>query len=64
MSQEVDKMLSRAITMGWRVKRTGGNHIKAMSPDGNSVVVISGTPSDHRAIMNIRAAFRRAGLDL
>jgi hypothetical protein len=33
-------------------------------PDGKKPVVFAATPSDKRGALNLRAALRRAGLDL
>lgn len=49
---------------GWAVEGGGGRHLKWLHPDGETMVVTSATPSDHRALMNARSDLRRAGLDI
>jgi predicted RNA binding protein YcfA (HicA-like mRNA interferase family) len=44
---------------GWRIEQTKKNHIKLFSPHGNCIVLASSTPSDHRALENVKAAVRR-----
>lgn len=45
---------------GWRIEITKKNHLKLFSPEGG-IVVASGTPSDWRAMMQLRADLRRHG---
>lgn len=50
---------------GWEVRPTNSNHIKLIPPDAaKRVVIVAGTPSDHRAFQNTRAACRRSGAAL
>jgi hypothetical protein len=60
---DIDEMVDLAQQKGWRVK-VGDSHKQLFSPDGKKIVTVAGTPSDHRALMNIRAEFKRAGLDM
>lgn len=48
------------------IKLTSGSHIrvKMTGPLGTRVVVASKTPSDQRAVMNIRGDIRRAGREI
>lgn len=56
------KLATRA---GWRVERTGSGHWSFKSPDlAVAPIIVASTPSDHRSMLNARAALRRAGLDL
>ncbi len=51
-----------AIIHTWRLRGanvTVGRHIKIRFPNGR-MVVVSVSPSDHRALMNIKADIRRA----
>ncbi len=57
---EVLRRLRRA---GWDVKR-GRKHWIARPPAGGGQIVVSATPSDERSMKNLRAALRRAGMDL
>ncbi len=59
------ELFDKATTAGWRVERTGGNHVRLLSPDRSvPPVITSSTPSDPRAIKNLRAMLRRYGLDV
>ena len=61
---EIPEMFRIAQQKGWRVELTGGNHRRALSPDGKHTVIAASTPSDHRAHMNVKLDFKRAGLDM
>lgn len=56
-------MLEVAADNGWRVETRGSNHRQAYSPDGKYIITVAATPSDWRAHMNVKAQFKRAGLD-
>lgn len=58
---DTDDLLELAEEQGWKIDRTGKNHYKLTSPEGQ-IVGHSGTPSDHRAILNFRAELKRKGL--
>lgn len=58
---KTDDLLDLAECQGWKVERTSKNHYKLTSPDGH-IVGHSGTPSDHRAVLNFRAELKRKGL--
>lgn len=61
--KDVLKLVRHARAHGWSVRTTGSGHLKLVPPDKNrSFLVISKTPSDRRAYLNIRAALRRRGL--
>lgn len=54
-----------ALGQGWRVEQTRSSHWKFVPPDTTKqIVVMSSTPSDHRAIKNFIAQLRRSGLNL
>jgi hypothetical protein len=59
-------MLARAARrQGWEVRRTRRGHVLFVSPDRTVPLIYgSGTPSDHRSVLNLRARLRRAGLAL
>lgn len=44
--------------LGIRVESTNGGHLKLLLPNGH-IVVVSSTPSDHRAIKNMVGDVRR-----
>lgn len=48
---------------GWTWHHRSG-HVIFRGPDGKGMVVVSATPSDHRALRNTLAAFKHQGLDL
>lgn len=58
---DLDKLIAQARRAGWRVTKTTRGHWKFWSPDGKHAVVASGTPSDRRAVANLRAQLKRAG---
>lgn len=60
--REVDALVAAAVLNGWRCRSTG-KHYVLRGPDGQTVTV-SKTPSDFRAVRNIRADLRRAGVPL
>jgi hypothetical protein len=53
------KLLER---QGWTVEIR--DHVKWIPPDGVDPVFSGSTPSDHRAMRNIRAKLRRRGAKL
>ena len=63
MVKDVRELARIAAAQGWRVERTGKHHLRWVPPDRGRRVIYSGsTPSDYRAIRNIRAMLRREGL--
>lgn len=61
---ELKQMMKRATMVGWQILRSKNGHLIWLSPCGKFRVVTSSTPSDNRALKNIEADLRRAGLDL
>jgi len=59
--REFRPLVEAAVAQGWTVTPTKGGHLKFQSPKGD-VVFAAGTPSDWRAMKNVRAHLRRAGL--
>ena len=59
MKHDLERLLRQASASGWRVARTRGGHWRLLYPNGG-IVVLSSTPSDHRALRNVRAQMRRA----
>ena len=59
--KEIDEVLSAAEKEGWVIARSSG-HTKCKSPDGEHLIVVSSSPADPRAILNIRSMFRKAGV--
>lgn len=63
LNGEWQELVDRAVAQGW-VARPTKKGVMFLSPDGRSKVMVHGTPSDRRALLNARAAFRAGGLDL
>jgi hypothetical protein len=57
--QQVVNELER---LGLTVERTGSGHLKVRTPGG--MVFMPKTPSDHRAVLNVRRKLRRKGVEL
>lgn len=60
--REVPKVLRpavlEAVGRGWRLNRTRNRHLRLLWP-GGGIVVLGGSPSDHRALAHLRADLRR-----
>jgi len=54
-------LLELATQQGWKVEQRSNNHYKLVAPNGK-VVFTSSTPSDKRAIENIKRDLRSGGL--
>lgn len=61
--KQLKQITDAAEAAGWKSKDTKSGQMW-LAPDGKGKVTIHGTPSDHRAIKNLRSEFRRAGLDV
>lgn len=59
----IRKVTKKARAQGWEVKETKKG-LMFLAPNGEDIVTVHGTPSDHRAIKNAEAEFKRAGLNL
>lgn len=60
--KEIARFVKLAEDQNWEVRRTKGNHLMFTPPGDRPHVLVAGTPSDHRAIMNVRSLLRRSGL--
>jgi len=58
---DMRSLRKKALDQGWRIEPTRNGHERWLSPSGGTVVM-SGTPSDHRALRNAVADLKRAGL--
>jgi predicted RNA binding protein YcfA (HicA-like mRNA interferase family) len=59
MRHALKELLRAAEARGWQLELTRrGGHVRLVHPDGG-VVVASGTPSDRRALANLKAMLRR-----
>jgi hypothetical protein len=62
-SKDVRKLFREAEARGWTVRRRRSGHYVLEGPQ-NEKVFCSGTPTDHRAIENMKKDLSRAGLEL
>lgn len=60
--KDLRKLQEQATRAGFTVRLTGGGHYAYYAPDGSWVSGGSQTPSDYRAISNLRSRLRKAGL--
>jgi predicted RNA binding protein YcfA (HicA-like mRNA interferase family) len=60
MKKEVHQLIELAVMQGWSVERTKGSHLKWLSPLG-AIMFSASTPSDTRAIQNIKKELRLRG---
>lgn len=61
MRRDLKDIIARVKRAGWAVLYTGGGHLKLCPPQGGAIFTGS-TPSDPRALRNLRAHLKRAGL--
>ena len=59
-TKEVLALIKQAVDQGWKVDQTNKGHYKWRSPRGGFFFSAS-TPSDHRAIKNIKQDLKRYG---
>lgn len=63
MNKDLKAIVRMAKAQGWRVEQRGSGHLTFYPPDPKKPFIVSGgTPSDYRALLNLRAHLRRAGL--
>jgi hypothetical protein len=60
MIKDLKKLMDEYKAKGWRIEPAKNGHSKWYSPDHETIVVASGTPSDQRAIKNHLSLLRRA----
>ena len=60
MKREVQVLIKQAVDQGWVVEKTKNNHYKWISPLGG-LIFSSSTPSDHRALQNLKRDLRVNG---
>lgn len=60
--KEMKEIARHATRCGWVIEVRRNNHLKWTAPDGSSVYFSSGTPSDFRAIRNVRRDLMARGL--
>lgn len=59
-TKEVSELAKQAISQGWEVQTTRGNHLKWLSPNGGFFFSAL-TPSDNRALKNLKRDLRVNG---
>lgn len=63
-NKDLDKYVQKAWSAGWHCVRRRSNYIQCYPPNGDPPVTVKSTPSGNRYEKNLRAAFKRAGLDV
>lgn len=58
MNAEAVRFVRELEDAGWR-RKPGRGHAKMLAPDGVSMMVVSLTPSDRRALTNMRALAKK-----
>lgn len=61
---DVKLLLRAAWDQGAWIEKSGGGHYKVYTADGEHLVVVPATPSDHHGLRNVRSVLRKAGIDL
>jgi hypothetical protein len=61
-NKEIKKLIDIALAQGWTVTYTGGCHLRWCPPSGKQTVYSATTPTDRRALKNMKARLRRSGL--
>ena len=61
-NKDLRVIIEALIEQGWRFEKSGSGHIKGFPPDKTMpMVTMAATPSDHRAIKNIKSYIRKSG---
>lgn len=63
-SDTLRDLARRALAQGWDAYRTGGGHVRLVSPTGQMVEMSTSAAGNGHDQRNVRLAFARAGLDL
>ena len=58
MSPDTARFVKELEAAGWR-RKPGRKHVKMLAPDGVSMMVVSATPSDRKALTNMRLLAKR-----
>ena len=64
MSRDITHLKRVASKAGWTVGMTNGGHVYFLPPTGGGKIYTSSTPSDVKAIRNVKARLRRLGLSI
>ncbi len=63
--REYRPLVEAARAAGWTVTQTRNSHLRLVPPSKDGTpIVLAGSPSDHRAILNARASLRRQGVSV
>ncbi len=57
-------VIKSAVAQGWRYDRTTSGHYRFYSPDRQTIVTTSGTPSDFRGFGNFLSEMKRGGFEM
>lgn len=58
-NKDFNTYIRSLVKQGWRYE-AGGRHCKLITPKGDRTVVVSFSPSDHRAMLNFKRDVRQA----
>ena len=58
MSPAVSRFVKELEEAGW-TRKPGRKHVKMLAPDGRTMMVVSATPSDRKALTNMRLLAKR-----
>lgn len=58
MNADAARFVRELEAAGWR-RKPGKRHVKLLAPDGATVMVVALTPSDRRALTNMRALAKK-----
>lgn len=61
---DIDKVVKSALQQGWRHSTTTKGHHQFMSPDRETIIHTSGTPSDWRSWHNFMSRMEKAGFQM
>lgn len=63
-NREHDALVKAAWDAGWWCEQRKSGSVLCLAPDDVGKVMVHGTASGPRSLKNVRADFRRAGLDV
>ena len=61
-TRELKDLMKEARAVGFTIEKTRGDHLKWIGPQGGMPYFSSATPSDNRAVHNIKSALVKMGL--
>lgn len=64
MDKDLKKLLKKLEAQGHTIRYTRKGHPVVLHKDGIGRVTFSGTPSDHRSLLNAIAKLRKNGFDI